>query len=77
MFLQHLPSTSDFFSIINPCIRVKIHVVPDLFLLQMTIKQFGHKPPDSFVEGEKSSASSSLAPGFIRGVAFFNLKSKI
>jgi hypothetical protein len=35
-------------------------------------KQPGYKPPDSFVEREKSSESSLLAPGFISGVAFFN-----
>ena len=45
-------------------------------------KQLAYKRPDSFVEREKSSESSSRAPGFISGLAFFNsliynLKSKI
>jgi len=38
----------------------------------VTIKQFGDQPPDSSVEPEKSSKSSSQAPGLISGVAFFN-----
>ena len=45
-------------------------------------KQPEYKPPDSFVEREKSSESSSRTPGFISGVAFSyslisNLKSQI
>ena len=35
-------------------------------------KQPGYKPPDSFVDRQKSSESSSRAPRFISGVAFFN-----